>query len=360
MARAGAVYVGNDAEIAFERRSGITDAKLLRSNVTVDSDRFSFNYADYVLQTGDRVRITRVDKAGLESAPATVQSARPLSAGRGIVEPPSLQRNTRTTGSYKDLILVQGDSSNNTEQYCYVDEIGRVTFYDTLTNAITQRGGPTGRVQLTIGNEWDWEDDYDEATDTFLGEPYQTIRLELRDDGFRPFAKVNDYQLTTNRDTIDATVLGEYFYKQWENGLIGGQGTITAIWDEQILMAAETGTCDDPYVQTKADEIAGYFAKLVTRIEIGAGFKGRFFLRQRDDDRFPDDDRWAVYWEADCVCTSVAIQASPDAMLQARIEFVTTGMFKLSLSDRRSDASLATEEGDLLQTEDGQDLILTE
>ena len=77
MARAGAVYVGNDAEIAFERRSGVTDAKLLRSNVTVDSDRFSFNYADYVLQTGDRVRITRLDKAGLESAPATIQSARP-------------------------------------------------------------------------------------------------------------------------------------------------------------------------------------------------------------------------------------------------------------------------------------------
>ena len=63
----------------------------------------------------------------------------------------------------------------------------------------------------------------------------RSIDIEVIEQGFRPFAKCNDYQLTTSRDTIDVTTLGEYFYKQYENGLIGGQGTVTAIWDEKSL-----------------------------------------------------------------------------------------------------------------------------
>jgi len=299
MARAGAVYVGNDAEIEFERRSGSTTAKLLRSNTTPKKDRFSFDYADSVLQTGDRVRISRIDKESGGSP-------------------------------YKDLVLQDGVSTNSIEHYCYVDELGRVYLYDTLTNALNQRGGSTGRIQLTNGSVDDWERDYNEKKDTF-GEPYQTIKLELREDNFRPFAKCLSYELTTNKDTIDCTTLGEYFYKQWENGLIGGQGTITAFWDEQIV---ESTKCSDPYTTDRTDELAAYFAKLILRIQIGAGFTGKFYLKPRDNQRQPPEDRWGVWWQADCVCTNVAVQATADALLQARIEFVTTGLFQLEIAAR--------------------------
>ena len=325
MTRAGAVYVGNDAEIEFERRSGSTTAKLKRSNTTANRDRFSFRWADSVLQTGDRVRISRIDK-GYGEAPASIPAR---SSGQRDFFPPNFNEDSNL-GPYKNLVLQEGVFTNSIEHYCYVDELGRVYLYDTLTNALNQRGGPTGRVQLTQGYVFDWEQDYNEIKDTF-SEPYQTIKLELREDNFRTFAKCLSYELTTNKDTIDCTTLGEYYYKQWENGLIGGQGTITALWDEQIV---EGTKCSDPYTTDRTNELAAYFAKLILRIEIGAGFTGKFYLKPRDNQRQPPEDRWGVWWQADCVCTNVAVQATADALLQARIEFVTTGRFQLEIAAR--------------------------
>ena len=324
MARNGAIYVGNDAEIEFERRSGRTNAKLLRSNVS-STERFSFDFADSILQTGDRVRISRMDQDA--------------------------------NNQLKDLVLQDGvTNSNNIEHYCYVDNLGRIYLYSTLTNALNERGGTTGRIDLTQGSVSDWEQDKD-ASGNNVGEPYQRIQLELRDDGFKDLAKCMSYELTTNRDTVDCTVLGKYFYDQWENGLVGGQGTITAIWDDQIV---ETTDCQDPYINARTDELAAYFAKLILRIQIGAGFRGKFFLKSRDDERMPSQDKWAVWWQADCVCTNVAVQATPDAFLQARIEFITNGLFQLEISDRRSTTSLANNSGLLLETEGDGGLLLTE
>ena len=183
---------------------------------------------------------------------------------------------------------------------------------------------------------------------------FQNVEISVIEQGFRPFAKCLDYSLTTNRDTIDVTVLGEQFHKQWESGLIGGQGTVTAIWDEAVVMAP----CGDPYVATQGDEVAAYFAKLILRIQIGAGFRGKFFLRRPDPEREPEEDRPSVYWQADCVCTSVAVEATPDAFLRARIEFVTTGIFQLEIRSPDATDSLETQTGLLLEREGDAGLLL--
>jgi len=316
MARGGAIYLGNDAEIEFERTSVKTHGVLLRENISTSADRWSFDYADSVLTTGDRIRVTRTDK--------------------------------NSGGGYDTLILKDGHTTNNWEFFVYVDLLGRIYCYDNLADALTKEGADP--IALTKGTTSDWERDGG-------GDYFQNVDIEVIEAGFRPFAKCNDYTLTTSKDTIDVTTLGEYFYKQYENGLVGGQGTVTAIWDEQAL---ENAGCSDPYVKTGGDELAAYFAKLILRIQIGAGFRGRFYLRTRDDNREPDADRWAVYWQADCVCTNVAVQALPGEMLQTRIEFVTTGLFQLEISDRRVESSLAAEDGLLLEREGDAGLILTD
>ena len=317
MARGGAIYLGNDAEIEFERTSVKTYGKILRENIATAANRWSFDYADSILQTGDRVRITRTD--------------------------------ANSGGGYDTLILKSGHTTNNWEFFVYVDLLGRIYCYDALVDSLTKEGADA--IALTQGVTTDWEQD------TPTSDYYQSVEIEVIEQGFRPFAKCNDYQLTTSKDTIDVTTLGEYFYKQYENGLIGGQGTVTAIWDEQALT---NGNCSDPYIKTPADELSAYFAKLILRIQIGAGFRGRFYLRSRDDDREPDADRWAVFWQADCVCTNVAVQALPGTMLQTRIEFVTTGLFQLEVSDQLAETSIAAQSGLLLEREGDAGLLLTD
>ena len=315
MAKGGAIYLGNDAEIEFERTSVKTYGRIVRENISTSANRWSFDYADSVLTTGDRIRVTRTDK--------------------------------KSGGGYKNLILKNGHNSNSWEFFVYVDLLGRIYCYSTLADSLTKEG--TDAIALTKGTTTDWEKED--------GDFYQNVEIQVIEQGFRPLAKCNDYTLTTSKDTIDVTTLGEYFYKQYENGLIGGQGNVTAIWDEQAL--ANEG-CDDPYIKTAGDELSAYFAKLILRIQIGAGFRGRFYLRTRDDDRDPDSDRWAVYWQADCVCTNVAVQALPGTMLQTRIEFVTTGLFQLEISDRRAETSLAAQSGLLLEREGDAGLLLTD
>jgi hypothetical protein len=317
MARGGAIYLGNDAEIEFERTSVKTNGRILRENIAPATQRWSFDYADSILQTGDRIRVIRTD--------------------------------AKTNGGYKKLILIDGATDNSSEFFVYVDLLGRIYCYNKLTDALTKEGADA--LSLTKGTTNEWEKD--QANQDW----FQNVSIEVIEQGFRPFAKCNDYTLTTSKDTIDVTTLGEYFYKQYENGLIGGQGTVTAIWDEQAL---SNEGCPDPYVETGGDELSAYFAKLILRIQIGAGFRGRFYLRTRDDDRKPEADRWAVYWQADCVCTNVAVQAMPGEMLQTRIEFVTTGLFQLEISDRRAESSLAAQNGLLLSREGDAGLLLTD
>ena len=314
--RNGAIYVGSDAEIKFERSSKEANAILLRESINQSKDSFSFDFADSVLQKGDKVRITRIDE--------------------------------KSGGGYKDLILEEGSEGNNTQAFVHVDMVGRVTLYRTLQEAITSEG--LNSLPLTKGATNAWESAVDSIEDYF-----QTITIKIIETGFRPFAKCTDYTVTTNRDTIDVTTLGEYFYKQWENGLIQGQGVVTALWDEKIVM----GECGDPYVESRGDEVAAYFAKLILRIQIGSGFKAKFYLRSRDLEREPLEDRWAVYWAADCVCTNVAVDARPDQLLQTRIEFVTTGLFQLEIKSVPSSIAIATEAGDSLDRESDEGNLLT-
>lgn len=319
--KSGAIYVGNAAYIEFERTSETTNAQFLRENMNTTTNRWSFDFADSVLQTGDRIRISRMDKT--------------------------------ESGGYKNLVLVDGSTGNNVEAFCYVDMIGRIRLYRTFADSMdASKGGSAGdgdgALSLTKGTTSEWERNDD-------GDYYQNIKLEVIEQGYRPFAKCSEYTITTNRDTIDVTTLGEYFYKQWENGLIQGQGTVTAMWDTLVL---EDNGCGDPYANTSGDELAAYFAKLILRIQIGAGFRGRFYLKQADPDREPEGDQYAVYWQADCVCTNVAIEARPDQIIQSRIEFVTTGLFQLEIGDTRSEIALAAG-GAMLEREGDAGLILT-
>ena len=126
-------------------------------------------------------------------------------------------------------------------------------------------------------------------------------------------AQIRDWEITTNRQTVDTSILGEEYRQFYDQGLISGQGQINAIWDYKFT------PCDDFFDEQA--ELANYFAELVIRFREGARFCGYFTIYR--------DDTEAVWYECDCICTSVGMNFAPGQVIDSTIQFITTGQIRL-------------------------------
>ena len=59
------------------------------------------------------------------------------------------------------------------------------------------------------------------------------ITIKTRNERYRHVANVRDFEMTTSREQVDLTNLGDEFRNQYEAGLISGQGTMNCIWEHQ-------------------------------------------------------------------------------------------------------------------------------
>ena len=57
------------------------------------------------------------------------------------------------------------------------------------------------------------------------------ITIRTRNERFRHVAGVREFEMTTSREQVDLTNLGDEFRNQYEAGLISGQGSMTCIWE---------------------------------------------------------------------------------------------------------------------------------
>ena len=70
----------------------------------------------------------------------------------------------------------------------------------------------------------------------------QQVTIEVvNGDDDRCLAEVTSYQITTSRETIDSTHLGAHYRKQYEAGLIQGQGQIECLWRQPGSSACDGG-----------------------------------------------------------------------------------------------------------------------
>jgi len=95
--------------------------------------------------------------------------------------------------------------------------------------------------------------------------------------------------------------------------MISGQGTITAIWDFRY------SPCVDDFNSEAV--LANYFSQLVIRFREGSRFKGYFSV-------YCDSDT-SVWYECDCICTSVGMNFAPGQVIDSTIQFITTGQIQL-------------------------------
>ena len=263
------IYLGDAGHIELQRRevNNVIARALSPDDVDAFVDRFSFDGLDSesLLLTGDRVRFERIDGGNIE--------------------------------------LIDGiTDQTGVTRYVHVDPIGGIRLYKNFNDAVA--GELQGRESLVTPSD------------------SQDIEVHLESVDFKCMAQVQNYSITTSRETLDLTELGDEFRRNYASGLVNGQGECSCIWDYETTGGTEL-------------EFAQYLVQLVLRLQLGATFNGKFFIKSAG--RAPIDSGClaqgaaddAIWWEAQCIVTNVAMQFSPSEIVTTQVQFVTTDKFQL-------------------------------
>jgi hypothetical protein len=291
-----AVYLGNVGNIEITRKASENDLESIvnPSDVNAGRSRFSFDFDEGSLISGDFIDITATDGTDLDFIDAS---------GWG-------DNTVQSSGNW----------------YIFIDELGGIRLYDNFDDSL--EGSTEGLISLAAINR------------------DIPIRVTVRDRDKRLLACVTDYELNTNRETVDITTLSDQ-YRQQYSSLITGSGRITAQWD---------------YVNEAGDEPVNYLMQLVLRTEIGSGFHAKFFIKSADTDAAGGSFSAtqlndALWWEFDALVTNSATSFAPGDIIVSTIDFVATGPIKLrarTTSARR----LLQEAGDPILLEQGGYMLL--
>ena len=279
------IYMGEGGSLQIKRASNNDD--LLRSDldpedVNADRRRFSFDFPAEALISGDRIEIYTADGSNLE--------------------------------------LVDGHDYPDGLWHCHVDDTGGVRLYSEFSEAVS--GG------------------FDNALELVKPSATQQILVRSRNSRFRCLAQMQEWELTTSRQQVDTTVLGEEFVSQFSRGLISGQGSTSCMWDYKYEMC-------DPFGCSDEVEKSHYLCELLLRLKQGAAFHGRFFIHVGDP---------SVWYEADAIVTNAALSFAPGQIVKSQIQFVTTGPVELHTG--QADGLMLQEDNDLVLQESNDGILL--
>ena len=283
------VYFGQSGEIALKRDALQSDLRtqLDPLEVNTSTKRFSVDHSSGSLISGDEVEIETADGSTLE--------------------------------------LVNGHSYPDGKWFINVDPMGGIRLYDTFPKAI--EGLQANALTLVTPSA------------------AKNILIRTRNERFRHVANVRDFEMTTSREQVDLTNLGDEFRNQYEAGLISGQGTMSCIWEHSY------GTGDRKNEYGSDPEFPFYLAQLIIRTQQGSDFDGLFYLY-----RDPNNSAKNVYYEANCIITNVAVSVTPAEVIETRVEFITNGVIRLKTGDTAG--YLLQENADKVLQEDESPILL--
>tara|TARA_Y100000361_G_scaffold152312_1_gene171456 strand:+ start:1122 stop:1988 length:867 start_codon:yes stop_codon:yes gene_type:complete len=283
------VYFGQSGEIALKRDALQSDLRtqLDPFDVNTSTKRFSVDHSSGSLISGDEVEIETADGSTLE--------------------------------------LVNGHSYPDGKWFINVDPMGGIRLYDTFPKAI--EGLQANALTLVTPSA------------------AKNILIRTRNERFRHVANVRDFEMTTSREQVDLTNLGDEFRNQYEAGLISGQGTMSCIWEHSY----DTGDRKNEYGSDP--EFPFYLAQLIVRTQQGSDFDGLFYLY-----RDPNNSAKNVYYEANCIITNVAVSVTPAEVIETRVEFITNGVIRLKTGDTAG--YLLQENADKVLQEDESPILL--
>jgi hypothetical protein len=293
------IYLGNVGNIELTRKSleGSKESVVNPSDVNVSRNRFSFDFDPSFLISGDLVELTTTD------------------------------------GTNLDFVAASGWTNNTVQSsgnwYVFVDDLGGIKLYTTFDDSL--EGGSTGLVPLAAI-----------ARDI-------PIRVKIRDRDSRLLASVTEYELNTNRETVDITTLSDEHRQQYSS-LITGSGRLVAHWD---------------YANEYEKEPVHYLMQLVIRTEVGSTFNGKFYIKYPDTTAQAGDFEASqindsLWWEFDAIVTASAVSFTADAMVVGTIDFVATGPIRLKAQTLPRRYLLQEDEGKLELEQTADSYILLE
>ena len=172
------VYFGSTGYVELQRRgSGSLTTKLDPEDVNTARKRFSVDFAQYALLTGDQIEMDSVDGSNFE--------------------------------------LISGHNQPDLRKYIHVDEAGGIRLYTNFEHSLT--GGITNALTLV--------------------QPSAAVNVNIRtrNTRYKMLSQVKEYEFTTSRDTIDISRLGDEFRKRYDKGLVSGQGSLTCFWEHRLV-----------------------------------------------------------------------------------------------------------------------------
>lgn len=287
------VYLGDVGNVEIRRESieGFKESVVNPSDVNAVKNRFSFDFEEGVLITGDLLEISTTDGTDLDFVDASGWA----------------NSTVQTSGNW----------------YVFVDQLGGVKLYSTFDDSL--EGGSTGLIPLNAI-----------ARDI-------PIQVSIRDRDSRILGQVTEYVLNTNRETVDTTTLSDE-HRQQISSLISGSGTIETLWD----YVEESNTEPANYLMQLVlrTEIGSAFrAKLYIKSPgtkpVTLGYRNT----QVND---------SLWWEFDAIVTNSSTRFQAGEALVSSIDFVTTGSIKLR-SITQTPSYLLQEDGFQITVEQDSD-----
>ena len=173
-----AVYFGSTGYVELKRDSaGPLQTQLDPADVNTTKKRFSVDFSQGSILTGDQIEIATVDGTNLN--------------------------------------LVNGHNHPDGRWYVHVDDMGGMRLYNSFAPSLA--GETSNALTLQV------------PTST------KDVEITSKNARYRTLAKVRDFEFTTSRENVDLTLLGDEFRRRYEQGLISGQGRLNCIWQHKAF-----------------------------------------------------------------------------------------------------------------------------
>lgn len=176
------------------------------------------------------------------------------------------------------------------------------------------------------------------ALQAFTGDPIQ-VTLKVRDVGSTRLGNVTGYELNASREAIDTTTLSDYFRNQYNAGLLSGNGRMDCAFD---------------YTTLGTDEAPLSVMQTIQRLDLGCAFDAFFYLV--DSEITPDTK--TVFYKLTAVITNVGVTVPADGVINATIDFVSTGELRLIFG--RPAEYILKEDDDRIRKEQDLNFLLKE
>ena len=294
-----AVYLGTFGQIALQRKSfeGGLESIVNPSDVNPTRKRFSFDFDQGFLVTGDQIEITSTNGAVLGWV---------STAGWG-----------------------NGVKQSSGKWFVNVDELGGIRLYGSFANAVN--GGSANAIAL----------------DSIASDI--PIHVVIANSQYRILGSITNYELSTQREAVDITSLSDQFRSQWSS-LMSGSGRISCQWDYKDSVGGGNYETAQYLLQLALRTEVGseFSAKLYLKTN---QYNPSGVAGQADDQ---------IWYEIDGVLTGSAIQFATSTIVEMTAEFITTGPIRLKVKTSSDNKVLQETADDILLDQDATANLLQE